>query len=101
MRAWDVDLVVRFGERGMGGDTLRAWHNKFAGTGTSQTYKCKKEFKVTTTGEGKVFTCEELKTGLHRIGCLEVGLVYWYLGVIVNFYNINRRNGNCIDKKTW
>ena len=35
MRAWNVDVVVTFAERGMGGDTLRILHNKFTGTGTS------------------------------------------------------------------
>ena len=37
MRVCDLDLVTRYAERGMGGDTLRTWQNKFAGTGTSQT----------------------------------------------------------------
>ena len=37
MRVCDLDLVTRYTERGMGGDTLRTWQNKFAGTGTSQT----------------------------------------------------------------
>ena len=36
MRACDPDVVARPAERGMGGDTLRTWHNKFAGTDTSK-----------------------------------------------------------------
>ena len=30
MRAWDVDAVVTFAERGMGGDTLQTWPNNKA-----------------------------------------------------------------------
>ena len=53
MRACNVDVVARSTERGMGGDTLRTWHNKFASTGTSQTCKGTEEFTVTTAGAGK------------------------------------------------
>ena len=37
MRVWDVDVLVRFSERGIDGDTLQKLHKKFAGRGTSQT----------------------------------------------------------------
>ena len=37
MRVWDVDVLVRFSERGIDGDTLPKLHKKFAGRGTSQT----------------------------------------------------------------
>ena len=47
-------MVVRFAERGMGGDTLRTRHTKFAGIGRSQTCKAEEEFKVTTAGAGEV-----------------------------------------------
>ena len=53
MRTCSLDVVARSEERGMGGDTLRTWHNKFGGTCTSQTFKGKEEFKV-TTGAGEV-----------------------------------------------
>ena len=85
MRAYDLDVVARSAERGMGGETLRTWHNKFGGTGTSQTCKGKTEFKVATAGAGVVITWEVLKTGLHTIACLEAGFVYWYVGVVVTF----------------
>ena len=85
MRACDLDVVTRSAERGMGGYTLRTWHNKFAGTGTSQTCKGKEEFKVTTGGPGEVLTWEVLKTGLRTIAYLEAGIVYWYVGVVVTF----------------
>ena len=45
----------------LGTGTLRTWHNKFAGTGTSQTCKGKEEFKVTTAGAGEILTWEVLK----------------------------------------
>ena len=32
-----MDVLVRFSERGIDGDTLQKLHNKFAGRGTSQT----------------------------------------------------------------
>ena len=51
MRACNLDRVARCAERGMGGDTLWTWHNKFAGTGTSQTCKGKEEFEVTLLTE--------------------------------------------------
>ena len=79
MRAYDLDVVARSTERGMGGETLRTWHNKFGGTGTSQTCKGKNKFKVVTTGAGVVITWEVLKTGLCTIACLEAGFVYWYV----------------------
>ena len=85
MRAWDLDVVVPFAERGMGGDTLWTWHNKFAGTGISQTCEGKEEFQVTTAGAGKVLTWEVLKTGLRTIACLEAGFVYSYVDVFVTF----------------
>ena len=70
MRAYDLDVVARSAKRGMGGETLRTWHNKFGGIGTSQTGRGKEEFKVTTTGEGGVITWEVLKAGLCTIACL-------------------------------
>ena len=76
MRAWDVDMVVRFAERGIGGDPLQTWHNKFPGTGASETCTCKEEFKVTTALAVKVLTWEVLKTGSHTTACLEAGLVH-------------------------
>ena len=45
MRGWDLDVMMRFEARIIGGDTLRTWHNNFAGTGTSQTRKGKKNLK--------------------------------------------------------
>ena len=65
-------MVVRFTGRALGEVTLRTWHNKFAGTGTSQTCKGKEEIKVTTAGAGK-------KT------CLETGFLCRYVGVVVTF----------------
>ena len=56
MRACNVDVVARSTERGMSGDTLRTWHNKFASTGTSQTCKGTEEFTVTTAGAGKCYS---------------------------------------------
>ena len=53
-----MHVVLRFVERCMGGDTLGTWHNKFAGTGTSQTCKGKEEFKVTTARAGEVLIWE-------------------------------------------
>ena len=73
MRACVLDVVARSAERGMGGDTLWTWHKKFGGTGTSQTYKGKEEFKVATAGAGEVITWEVLKTGLRTRACLETG----------------------------
>ena len=37
MRAWDVDVLVGFSERGIDWDTSQKLHNKFTGRGTSQT----------------------------------------------------------------
>ena len=54
MRTWDVDVVVTFAERVMSGNTLRASHKKFPGTGISQTCKGKEEFKVTIAEAGEV-----------------------------------------------
>ena len=85
MRACDLDMVERSAEGGMGGDTLRTWHNKFGGTGASQTCKGKGEFKVTNSGTGDVITLELLKTGLRTITCIGAGFVYWYVGVVVTF----------------
>ena len=76
MRGWDVDMVVRFAERGIGGDPLQTLHNKFPSTGASQTCKCKEELKVTIAVAVKVLTWEVLKTGSHTTACLEAGLVY-------------------------
>ena len=69
----------------MGGDNLRIWHNKFGGTGTSQTCKGKEKFKVATAGAGEVITWEVLKTGLRTIACSEAGFVYWYVRLVVTF----------------
>ena len=85
MRACNLDVVATSAERGMGGDTLRTWHNKFAGTGKWQTCKGKEEIKVTTTGAGEVLTWEVLRASLCAIACLEARLVYWYVGVVVTF----------------
>ena len=82
---WNLNVVVRYAERYMGGDTLRTWHNKFAGTDTSEICKGKEEFKGTTAGAGAVLTWEVLKTGLRIITCLEAGFVYWYVGEVVTF----------------
>ena len=76
---------MRFAKRGMGGDTLRTWHNKIAGIGTSQACKGKEEFKQITTGAGEVLTWEVLKTGLSTIACLKAGFLYWYIGKVVTF----------------
>ena len=84
MRACNVDVVERSAERGMGGETLWTWH-KFRGTGISQTYKGKEEFKVATTGAEVVITWEVLKTDLCTKACLEAGFVYWYLDVVLTF----------------
>ena len=62
-------------ERGMGSGTLRAWHNKFGGTATSQTCKGKDEFKVATTGARVVIAWEVLTTDLRTIPCLEAGFM--------------------------
>ena len=78
-------MVVRFTGRALGEVTLRTWHNKFAGTGTSQTCKGKEEIKVTTAGAGKVLTWKALKTGLRKKTCLETGFLCWYVGVVVTF----------------
>ena len=85
----------------MGRDTLQKQHNKFAGTGTSQTCKGEEEFKVTNTGAGEVLTWEVLKTGLHRMVCLEAGFMYWYVGVVVTFTPSAGGTKNGIDRKTW
>ena len=85
MRACNVDVVERSAERGMGGETLWTWHNKFGGTGISQTYKGKEEFKVATNGAEVVITWEVLKTDLCTKACLEAGFVYWYLDVVLTF----------------
>ena len=79
MRTWDVDVVVTFAERVMSGNTLRASHKKFPGTGISQTCKGKEEFKVTIVEAGEVLTWQVLKTGLHKIAYLEARLVQWYV----------------------
>ena len=49
-------MVVRFAERGIGGDPLQTLHNKFPSTGASQTCKCKEELKVTIAVAVKVLT---------------------------------------------
>ena len=85
MTAWDLDGVVRFVEKGMGGNTLQTWHNKFSGTSISKKYKGKEKFKVTTTAAGALLTWEILKTGLCLIACLESGFLYWCIGVVVTF----------------
>ena len=90
MRAWGLDVVVRFAERGTGGDTLQVWHNKFLGTGTSQTCKGKEQFKVTTAREREILTWEVLKTGLRTIACLETGFMYWYVGVVITFTTVEQ-----------
>ena len=97
-------MLARSTERGMGGKTLRTWHDKFGGTGTSQTCKGKAEFKVATAGAGVVITWEVLKTGLHTIACLEAGFVYWYVGVVVTFTTLTGGTGTVLigrhDKTT-
>ena len=85
MRSCDLDVVARSTERGVGGDTLRTWHSKFGGTGTSQTCKGKEEFKVATAGAGEVITWEVLKIGLCTIACLEAEFAYCYVGAVVTF----------------
>ena len=72
MRSYDLDVVARSAERGVDGETLRTWRNKFGGTATSQTFKGKEEFKVPTAGAGVVMTWEVLKTGLRTM----TGFVY-------------------------
>ena len=88
MRAWDVGVVVTFTEIGIAEDTLRAWHDKFLGTSTSQAYKGKKEFKVATTGAEELLTWEVLRTDLCITAYLEARLVYCYVGVVVTFIAI-------------
>ena len=85
MRACNIEVVARFAERSMGGDTFRTWHNKFRGTSTSQTCKGKEEFKVTIAGAVEVPTWEVLKPGSRTIAYLEAGFVNWYVGVVVTF----------------
>ena len=85
MTACDLDVVAQSTERGMRGDALRTWDNKFAGTGKSQTCKGKEEFKVTTAGAGKVLSWEVLKSCLRTTACLEAGFGYWYVGAVVTF----------------
>ena len=97
----NLDVVVRFAERGMVVETWRTWHNKFGGTGTSQTCQGKKEFKVATAGAGVVITWELLKTGLRTIACLETGFVYWYVGMVITFTTLAGGSRSCTDKKTW
>ena len=57
MRAYDLILVARSAERGMGGNTLQrraSGRHMFAGPFTSQICKVKEERKVTTAGAGEV-----------------------------------------------
>ena len=99
MRTWNVDMVVTFSERGMGGDALRKWHYKFADIGTSQTCKCKQEFKVITAEAGEVLTSEVLNTDLHITACLEAGVVYWYVGAVVMFATLKGRTENVLTER--
>ena len=99
MRPWDVSVVVTFTERGIGGDTLRTWHNKFVGTITSQAYKGKKEFKVTTTGAGELLTWEVLRTDLCITAYLEARLVYCFVGVVVTFIAITGEKETVLTKR--
>ena len=39
-----MDVVVRFAERGISGNTLQTWHNKFSGTSISKKCKGKENF---------------------------------------------------------
>ena len=99
LRAWDLDVMVTFAERGMGRGTLQTWHNnKFPGIGALQPCKGKKEFKVTTAGVD-VLTWEELKTSLRKIACLEAGLMYWYVGVVVTFTTLTGGTETVLTEK--
>ena len=99
MRAWDLDVLVILAERDMGGNTLGAWANKFAGTGTSQTCRGKEEFKVTTVGAGELLTREVLKTDFHTIACLEAGFVHWCVGVVVTFTTLTGRTETLLTER--
>ena len=99
MRACDLDVVARSAKRGMGGNTLQTWRNKFAGTGTWQICKGKEEFKVTTAGVGKVLTWEVLKSGLRTVACLEAGFVYCYVGVVVTFAILTGGTGTVLTER--
>ena len=99
MRACVLDVVARSAERGMCGDTLWTWHNKFGGTGASQTCKRKEEFKVATAGVGEVTTWEVLKTDLRKIACLEAGFVYWYVGLVVTFTTLTGGTENVMTER--
>ena len=96
MRAYDLDVLARSAERGLGGETLLAWHNKFGGTNASQTCKGKEEFKAATAGVGVATTWEVLKTGLRTIAFLEAGFVYWY----VTFKALTDGTETVLTKKT-
>ena len=67
---------------------------------TSQTCK-DEEFKVTTTGVEEVLWWGVLKTSLDTIACLEVGLVYWYVGVVVTFTSLTGGTDTALTRKTW
>ena len=67
---------MTFVEKGVGGDTLRARHDKFADTGESQTFKGNQEFIVTNDRTGEILKLEVLRTDLRLTTCLETGLVY-------------------------
>ena len=99
MRACNLDVVARSAERGMGGESLQTWNNKFGGTGTSQICKGKEEFKVATAGAGVVITWEVLKTGLRTVACLEAGFVYWYVGVVVTFTTLTGGTETVLTKR--
>ena len=100
MTACDLDVVAKSTERGMRGDALRTWDNKFAGTGKSQTCKGKEEFKVTTARAGKVLSWEVLKSCLRITACLEAGFGYWYVGAVVTFTTLTGGT-NCTGSKAW
>ena len=76
---------MTFVEKGVGGDTLRTRHDKFADTGASQTFKGNQEFIVTNDRTGEILKLEVLRTNLRLTTCLETALVYWYVGVSVTF----------------
>ena len=99
MRALGLNVVVRFAEGDMGGDTLRTWHNRFAGTGTLQTCKGKEEFKVTTAGAQEVLTGEVLNTALCTIAYLEAEFVYCYVGVVVAFTTLIGRTETALTER--
>ena len=88
--------MVRFAEKGMGGDILQTWHNKFPGTDTCEV---KEELKVATNGAEEVLTWELIKAGLRTIACLETGFMYWYVGVVITFTTLVGRTETVLTEK--